>query len=150
VEVSVSEEPVAEAPQEPPVVEERRVAYRLNKVLGAEIVHGEEHIQARLFVIDISTTGFRATNQFALPAEVDLSVSIVLKSNSEPVKTAARIVWMKELTVSGLFQFGFEFRDIRPEDQQRIEAFIEEERELARKPKEQVYLGRAWTTIKYE
>lgn len=146
----MSEEAAAEPVEAPEVVEERRVAYRLNKVLGAEIVHGDEHIQARLFVIDISTTGFRATNQFALPAEVDLTVSIVLKTNTEPVRTAARIVWMKELTVSGLFQFGFEFRDLAAEDQQRIEAFIEEEREIARKPKEQVYLGRAWTTIKYE
>lgn len=75
---------------------------------------------------------------------------IILKPHTDPIEAAARIVWMKELTVSGLFQFGFEFRGLDDVQRARIDAFIEEERELARKPKDPLYLGRAWTTIKFE
>lgn len=149
----MSEEATTEpVPQEepaaaPPVAEERRAAFRLNKVLGAEIEHEDMKFQARLFVIDISATGFRATNQFELPVAVDLKVRIILQKN-EAVECGARIVWSKELPMSGMFQFGFEFQGLSEEDQQKLEKFIESERQAANKPAPSTYLGRPWTTIR--
>lgn len=127
---------------------DRRASYRLNKVLGAEIQHEEMSFQARLFVIDISVSGFRATNQFTLPTEVDLKVKIVLQANHPPLETAARIVWSKELPMSGLFQFGFEFIDLPEPQREQLEKFIESERSLAQKVAPTVDLGRPWTTIR--
>jgi c-di-GMP-binding flagellar brake protein YcgR len=127
---------------------DRRQAYRLNKVLGAEIEHDEMSFQARLFVIDISMTGFRATNQYPLPTQCDLKVRIVLQANHPPLESAARIVWSKELPMSGLFQFGFEFQDLAQSERDRLEKFIARERELAQKPAQTVDLGRPWTTIR--
>ncbi|MBT9581896.1 PilZ domain-containing protein [bacterium] len=128
--------------------EERRQSYRLNKVLGAEIEYEEMSIQARLFVIDISVTGFRATNQFPLPTSCDLKVRIILQAGSPPLETQARIVWSKELPMSGLFQFGFEFQALPEAQRTQLEAFIEHERVLAHKPAQTVDLGRPWTTIR--
>lgn len=129
--------------------EDRRRSYRLNKVLGAEIQHEDASIKARLFVIDISATGFRATNQFELPSQCDLRVKIVLEPQQPPLECSARIVWTKELTMSGLFQFGLEFQSLGEEEHRRLESFIEKERILAQKSSHQtVDLGRPWTTIR--
>ncbi len=128
--------------------EDRRQSYRLNKVLGAEIEHQESKIQARLFIIDISVSGFRATNQFELPVQVDLKVKIILQASMPPLESAARIVWVKELPMSGLFQFGFEFLDISDEERLRLDTFIEAERTLSNRPTATVDLGRPWTTIR--
>jgi len=128
--------------------EDRRQSYRLNKVLGAEIDYEEMSIQARLFVIDISVTGFRATNQFPLPTSCDLKVRIILQAGAPPLETQARIVWSKELPMSGLFQFGFEFQALPEAQLAQLESFIEHERALANKPAQTVDLGRPWTTIR--
>ena len=69
------EEKVGESPsvqgEASPAEEERRRTYRLNKVLGATLTTSEGDSKAtRLFVIDISTTGFRATDHQP-PSEKD-------------------------------------------------------------------------------
>lgn len=128
--------------------EERRQSYRLNKVLGAEIEHEQESVQARLFVIDISETGFRATNQFALPTDCHLIVRIILQAGLPPLESQARIVWSKELPMSGLFQFGFEFQELPQAQREQLQNFIAQEREIAQKPAQSLNLGRPWTTIR--
>lgn len=139
-----------EQPQEPvgAEVQERRSSFRLNKVLGAEIEHEGTMFKARLFVIDISATGFRATNQSMLPVDVDITVRIVLEPKADPVQCSARIVWSKELPMSGMFQFGFEFQDMPTDSRERLEAFIEQEKARSLAPKEDVYLGRPWTPLR--
>lgn len=127
---------------------ERRASYRLNKVLGAEIEHEGSKLQARLFVIDISATGFRATNQFPLPAEVEIVVRITLEPKTEPIESRARIVWTKELPTSGMFQFGFEFLEMGEGPRQRLESFIEKERAQSLAPQKDLYLGRPWTPLR--
>ncbi|MGE0490638.1 MAG: PilZ domain-containing protein [Vulcanimicrobiota bacterium] len=130
--------------------EERRKAYRLNKVLGATIEHRGEVTQTRLFVIDISTSGFRATSHIPLPEQEELKVSVALSKEEEPLEARARIVWQKELTVSGMFQLGAEFVDL-PEDQLgRLEGFIEREKNStpAAPAKPSSGLGRPWTMIR--
>ena len=138
----------AGATKSEPEGEDRRQSYRLNKVLGAEIQHEEMSFQARLFVIDISVTGFRATNQTPLPTDCDLQVRVILQAHAPPLESAARIVWSKELPMSGLYQFGFEFQDLAPDQSERLEQFIAHERALAQKPTQTVDLGRPWTTIR--
>ncbi|MCA9791401.1 MAG: PilZ domain-containing protein [Candidatus Eremiobacteraeota bacterium] len=129
--------------------EERRKAYRLNKVLGATIEHRGEVTQTRLFVIDISTSGFRATSHIPLPEQEDLKVSVALSKDEEPLEATARIVWQKELTVSGMFQLGSEFVDLPEEQLERLESFIEGEKNAvpASKPNSPA-LGRPWTMIR--
>lgn len=110
---------------------ERRSAYRLNKVLGAEIEHQGEVTKARLFVIDISVSGFKATCHFPLPENENQSIRISLAKDEPPLECAFRLVWQKELTVSGMFQMGGEFVELSEEDGGRLEAFIEAEKEAA-------------------
>ena len=107
--------------------EERRRAYRLNKVLGATMTSTDgDSKTTRLFVIDISNTGFRATDHQP-PGEEECDISIVLEKGQEPFASRMRVVWVKELTVSGMFQMGCEFVDTSVDDQVRLDAFIEQE-----------------------
>lgn len=134
---------------EPKAESERRQAYRLNKLLGARLEHEENRIDVRLFIIDISATGFRATNQFALPLDCELKVEIVLQAQTPPLEGVARIVWSKEMPMSGLFQFGFEFLTLDESQRERLESFIESERQQAQKqPTQATDLGRPWTMIR--
>ena len=106
---------------------DRRRSYRLNKVLGATLVSGDGTANyTRLFVIDISQTGFRATDHQTL-AEGDYQISIALAKDEGPFESGMKVVWVKELTVSGMFQFGCEFVNTTPEQAQRLADFLERE-----------------------
>lgn len=128
--------------------EERRKSYRLNKVLGATLTPKEgEAKTTRLFVIDISTTGFKATDH-SPPAEEDYEISIVLERGEEPFVSAMRVVWVKELTVSGMYQMGCEFLDTDTDQLDKLADFIEQEIERASgSPHKTVDIGRPWTMI---
>lgn len=151
------ETPVTEASAEvqtPPAPtaaedEERRRAYRLNKVLGATLTSlGGDTQAARLFIIDISRSGFRATDHQP-HTEQQYDIAIVLHKDQEPFRSRMRVVWTKELTVSGMFQMGCEFVDATTEELDKLDAFIEKERkkvESAAKPP--MDLGRPWTMIR--
>lgn len=130
------------------VEEDRRRAYRLNKVLGATLtsLSGESQ-QARLFVIDISMTGFRATDHQPHTDEF-YDISVVLEKGEPPFTSRMRVVWTKELTVSGMFQMGCEFTDTTPEEATRLQAFIAKERDKVEVPKASLDLGRPWTMIR--
>ena len=130
------------------VEEDRRRAYRLNKVLGATLtsLSGESQ-QARLFVIDISMTGFRATDHQPHSDEF-YDISVVLEKGEPPFQSRMRVVWTKELTVSGMFQMGCEFVETTPEETTRLQAFIAKERDKLVVPKASLDLGRPWTMIR--
>ncbi len=144
----MEEEKVEGGNDSPEPFEERRKAYRLNKVLGATIEHGDDVTTARLFVIDISVSGFRATSHVPMPEGEDVTVTVALGAENE-ISTGAKIVWQKELTVSGMFQLGCEFQALPEEAETALEQFIEAERTKAQKPKKgPTSLGRPWTMIK--
>lgn len=128
--------------------EDRRVSYRLNKVLGATLTPLSGEAEAtRLFVIDISASGFRATDH-KLHEVDDYEISIVFRKGDEPFACKMRVVWNKELTVSGMFQMGCEFVDL-PEDQhQSLVEFINSEREKSQPASAGTDLGRPWTMIR--
>lgn len=129
--------PAAPAALEP--AHDRRGSYRLNRIVGADILHDEDCLRARLFVIDISATGFRATTHFDLPQQGRLFFRIFLEPKAEPIESEARIVWKNPLPTSGTIQFGFEFLDMPSEDRLLLEAFIARER----RPKTQS--SKAWS-----
>ncbi|MBX3167992.1 MAG: PilZ domain-containing protein [Candidatus Eremiobacteraeota bacterium] len=115
-------EPVAEvAPAE------RRCEYRLNKVLGAVLGSGEESVRARIFVINISRSGLKATHQTRLPELDQQELSLFLSAKDQPLVFQARVAWQKELAVSGMFEIGFQFLDMSDADAQRLEDFIRKE-----------------------
>ena len=103
---------------------ERRREYRLNKVLGAELGTGDETFKARIFVINISKTGLKATNQTRVPEGDEQALRLFLSSKGPPLEIKARVAWQKELTVSGMFEIGFHFLEMSDADQERLEKFI--------------------------
>jgi hypothetical protein len=137
-------EPAAARPEE----EDRRRAYRLNKVLGATLTSTSgDSKAARLFVIDISASGFRATDHQP-HTEEQYDISVVLDKGKEPFRSRMRVVWTKELTVSGMFQMGCEFIDPDPDEVEKLTAFIEAERKKSEPVQTPVNLGRPWTMIR--
>lgn len=141
---STALDPEAEAAAE----EERRRAYRLNKVLGATLTAADGETQVtRLFVIDISASGFRATDHQPHNDE-EYGISVVLKKDEAPFASRMRVVWTKELTVSGMFQMGCEFIDPAPEELAKLQNFIDAERGKVETPKASMDLGRPWTMIR--
>ncbi len=136
-----------ENPATPEVADDRRRAYRLNKVLGATLtsLSGDSQ-QARLFIIDISVTGFRATDHQPHSDEV-YDIAIVLDRNAPPFVSRMRVVWTKELTVSGMFQMGCEFVEPSTQELAKLEAFIEAEQSKVESSKP-LELGRPWTMIR--
>lgn len=127
---------------------DRRRAYRLNKVLGANLTSlSGESTSARLFIIDISATGFRATDHVPHNEE-SYDIAIVLIKGTPSFQSRIRVVWTKELTVSGMFQMGCEFVDPHPDEILKLEAFIEQERHKAEGSRPEINLGRPWTMIR--
>lgn len=152
VEIIFDDEPQAAAPAPPTLTaeeeDERRRAYRLNKVLGATLTSlAGDSTAARLFVIDISTSGFRATDH-SPHAEEQYDIAVVLQKDDEPFRSRMRVVWTKELTVSGMFQMGCEFVDTTPEELAKLEAFIDKERRRIEPTTKAPDLGRPWTMIR--
>ena len=115
-------DPAAEVP-----APERRREYRLNKVLGAVLGAGEESVRARIFVINISRSGLKATHQTRLPEIDQQELQLFLSAKEPPLLTQAKVAWQKELAVSGMFEIGFQFLDMSDEDAQRLEDFIRKE-----------------------
>lgn len=120
---------------------DRRGSFRLNRIVGADILHDEDILRARLFVIDISLGGFRATTHFDLPDRGRLYFRIFLEPKTDPIESYARIVWKNPLPTSGTIQFGFEFIDMPEMDRTQLGAFIQRER----KPKSGARAWPAWS-----
>ncbi len=136
-------------PNDEALDEERRRAYRLNKVLGATLTTPDGTSEkARLFVIDISATGFRATDHRP-HGEQEYEISIVLRKDDEPFQSRMKVVWTKELTVSGMFQMGCQFIDPSEENLVRLTRFLKEELQRSEPAKKsQLEFGHPWTMIR--
>ncbi len=101
-------------------MKEQRKEPRVNKVLGAEI----QGIPLRLYLINLSASGFRATCERPLPDGDDQQVSLQL---DPPVVGRARLCWRQEMPASGMFDHGFEFLELGDADAERIRAFVANE-----------------------
>ena len=124
-------------------VPERRREYRLNRVLGAELIQGELHTKARLYVINISSTGLKATHPTPLSTDELQRFLLELSPKEPPLDLKARIAWQRELTMSGLFEVGLEFVELSEEHQSQIELFIETERHK-KEPTKTLDLASIW------
>ena len=142
-EIDSPEAPTTPTEQVPAAPDERRREYRLNRVLGAELRQGEERVKARLYVINISRTGMKATNHFSLTVDEVQEFGLYLAPKEPPLELRAKIAWQRELTLSGMFEIGFEFVDVSPEDSQRLETFIEVERKRV-EPQKTLDLTSIW------
>ncbi|MCA9779630.1 MAG: PilZ domain-containing protein [Candidatus Eremiobacteraeota bacterium] len=130
--------------------EERRKAYRLNKVLGATLTSTDgDATKTRLFVIDISGSGFRATDHQP-PSEDECEISIALVKGEDPFVSRMRVVWVKELTVSGMYQMGCEFIETAEAEQAKLDGFIDQERNRTAEAaggKPTIKIDNPWTMI---
>ena len=73
----------------------------------------------------------------------------MLNKDQDPFHSRMRVVWTKELTVSGMFQMGCEFVDAQPEELAKLETFIAKERKkVEAAAKTPIDLGRPWTMIR--
>lgn len=114
-----------------PVVSDKRRFYRVNKLLSAEYNAGEETIRARIFVLDISEGGFRGTNSFEFPADVDLDFKIFLEKGEPPLRVKARVAWQRELATPEMYEIGFEFVDMHTEAMEKIRGYVEKWKKAA-------------------
>lgn len=150
-ETGSSSEASSEAPTEAQPsaeeVEDRRRAYRLNKVLGATLINESgDSKTTRLFIIDISESGFKATDHQPL-GEGSFEISIVLNKGEDPFVSKMEVVWVKELTVSGMFQMGCKFSETAPEQAQRLKDFIDAEQNKSLAPTKGISIKNPWTMI---
>jgi c-di-GMP-binding flagellar brake protein YcgR len=122
---------------------ERRREFRLNRVLGAELVQGDQHTKARLYVINISCTGLKATHPTPLSTEELQRFHLELSTKEPSLELQARIAWQRELKMSGLFEVGLEFVELSEENRSRIELFIETERHK-KEPSKTLDLASIW------
>ena len=66
----------------------------------------------------------------------------------EPFQSKMRVVWVKELTVSGMFQMGCEFQETTAEQAEKLKNFIDSERNKIASPKSSgLNIGNPWTMI---
>lgn len=107
---------------------ERRREYRLNRFLGAELIQGEQRRKTRFYIINISRTGLKATNQFSLEDSETHEFDLYLYPKQPPINLKAKLAWQKQLIASGTFEIGFEFVDMSDETASMLEQFIENER----------------------
>lgn len=124
-------------------IQERRREYRLNRVLGAELIQGQLHTKARLYVINISSTGLKATHPTPLSTDELQRFLLELSPKETPLELQARIAWQRELTLSGLFEVGLEFVELSESNKTRIEDFIEAERSK-KEPSKTLDLSSIW------
>ncbi len=108
---------------------DRRREFRLNRFLGAELIQGEQRLKTRFYIINISRTGLKATNQFSLePTDVQ-EFDLHLYPKQPPINLHAKIAWQRALVASGTFEVGFEFVNLSDEKAAQLDQFIETERQ---------------------
>jgi c-di-GMP-binding flagellar brake protein YcgR len=123
--------------------EDRRRFFRLNKIMPAHFIPisaedgpmpSEDPAQRdRIFVVDISAGGFRATTHKPMQVDAKLHAEIYI-SRTDPIRGDCRVVWQRELTVSEMFEVGLEFTDLPQEEWKRLVDFIVEERARSLRP----------------
>lgn len=124
--------------------EERRRYFRLNKVMPAHFTllgdppasapEADEGLpKQRLFVVDISAGGFRATTHVPMTVDSRLKTEIFLDRKS-PVTAECRVVWQRELSIPDMYEVGFEFTSIDQPEWKRLVDFIVDERSRSSRP----------------
>lgn len=88
---------------------ERRANVRINRVLAVEIV-GEDP-SLRRFVVDISATGFRMVSE-KRPQAGDWVKVRLLPKNLDAFIVTARVIWVREVGSSGLFEAGYQLDEV--------------------------------------
>ncbi|MGE0490781.1 MAG: ATP-binding protein [Vulcanimicrobiota bacterium] len=99
-------------------MEDRRRHTRLHQVMTAE-VEGD-FPASRLFVIDISSSGFRATGELFLPKDTDCAMTLRLDRDGPPLRGRARVMWTSELASPDMYQLGFRFTELDPGSEERL------------------------------
>ncbi len=107
--------------------ENKRRAYRLERILVVEMVLGSTKQKFGVFTLDLSTSGMRINHEFPLPEEVEIPFRILLEYDKPTIDVKARVQWQKE-NAFGQFLIGMQFTDLGDESRERIEAFIESAR----------------------
>lgn len=107
---------------------DRRREFRLNRFLGAELIQGDQRRKTRFYIINISRTGLKATNQFALEETEVHEFDLYIYPKQPPINLKAKLAWQRQLIASGTFEVGFEFVEMGDEKAGLLEAFIESER----------------------
>lgn len=92
---------------------------------GASNVWTTEAVDISGRVLDISTGGANLFTKNALDIGQELRLAITLQ-NGSAIKADATVRWVKALTQRKGSASGVEFKDMKPEDQQRIAVFLEE------------------------
>ncbi len=116
--------------------EERRKYFRLNKVLPAHFTPAGADREAdpsqkeRIFVVDISAGGFRATTHRPMEINALLKAEIYIDRH-KPVLAECRVVWQRDLSIPDMHEVGFEFTEIEQSQWKRLVDFIVEERARA-------------------
>ena len=68
----------------------------------------------------------------------------------DPFVSRMRVVWVKELTVSGMYQMGCEFVETSETEQAKLDSFIDQEREktaAASSGSTSIKIDNPWTMI---
>lgn len=104
--------------------ENKRRAFRLERILVVEMVLGSTKQKFGVFTLDLSTTGMRINHEFPLPEEMDIPFRILLEYDKDPIDVNARVQWQKE-NAFGQFLIGMEFTDADDLAKERIESFID-------------------------
>lgn len=104
--------------------ENKRKAFRLERILVVEMVLGSTKQKFGVFTLDLSTTGMRINHEFPLPEDMEIPFRILLEYDQPPIEVQARVSWQKE-NAFGQFLVGMEFTEISEQARQRIETFID-------------------------
>lgn len=104
--------------------ENKRRAFRLERILVVEMVLGSTKQKFGVFTLDLSATGMRINHEFPLPEDMDIPFRILLEYDKDPIDVNARVQWQKE-NAFGQFLIGMEFTDVDDECKYRIDSFID-------------------------
>jgi len=71
---------------------------------------------------DVSAGGVRFYSESFLPHDTKLLLEFSLPEEKEPIKTLAKITWMRSLPNGYRFEIGTEFTDLSPRDRTLLES----------------------------
>ncbi|MFH1460506.1 MAG: PilZ domain-containing protein [Candidatus Omnitrophota bacterium] len=75
--------------------------------------------------IDMSEGGLQLSSFYFYPVNSRIMVEIFHSQNKEPMKSMARIVWMRQLPYQDRYKVGIEFTDLSQDNRYRIKELIQ-------------------------
>ncbi len=106
------------------LTENRRKAFRLERILVVEMLVNDKATRFGVFTLDLSTTGMRINHEDPLPENQTIDFRILLEPGTDPVAVRSKVSWQKE-NPFGHYLIGLQFTDLESEAQIRIEEYIE-------------------------